>query len=171
MTKFNIQFTVNNNIKYVQSFKDIDTSELTPEEISELCQNLFKKIVNRLEEKNSVKKITTIIKPTSIKMFIENKPIKIHKFIDALLEVFKYLVDNNYINNEHNELKHNKKSKHYIFSDHNWLVKDNEKYRVQEYKGYYIFTNLSRWRIYLNASYLIKYFKLNKKIKIYNWPK
>jgi len=170
MSKFNVQLTVNNKIDYTQTFRDLDTSELTENEIADVFKNTFNLLIKKLEEKNQIKKVQTIIKPNSVKFFIENKEIKIKGFIDVLIETFKYLVDNKYINENKPSLKLKESNKNYIYNNYNWFTKKDHQWRALEYKGYYLYINLDRWHIHSYTIKLIDYFNVKSKIKIYNYP-
>jgi len=162
MTKFNIQFSVDNTIEYTKSFKI--HKDVNDVEIKELYMLLLKRLNEKMIEQQFVKPMQTIIRPTNVKIKIDKNTYKISRFRDALKRVFEYIVDNNYVE-KHTTLYITKNE--ILYSNKNFDLR----YKRYCYKGYYLNQYFTRTRMLKVINLLIDTFELQKNIKIKNWPK
>jgi len=170
MTKFNIQFSVDNELEFTKTFKTLNESELSSEEITELCKNLLVKLINKLEEKKVVEKTLTVLKPTNVIFKIDNVEYKLKTFTDAIKYVFEYLIDNDYINDEHDKFMFLNMQNKILYCKE----EDSHNYRIRRkhiYKGFVLEAEHKIITVYANIMLLINYFNIQDKLEVTNWPK
>jgi hypothetical protein len=164
MRKINIQISLSETIEYSRSFILTPDSNLTEEEIVELYKHVLNKVNKKLENKQITKQIQTIVRPYNIVFKIDGVKYRLEHFKDALILIFKYIVDNDLIKQQP-QLKFGK----------NRIIYDTKSFSLQYkhyvYKGYYLDQYFTRQRMIKVINLIIKTFKLENKIKIKNWPK
>ena len=164
MKKINIQISLSETIEYSRSFILTPDSNLTEKEIVELYKHVLNKVNKKLENKQITKQIQTIVRPYNIVFKIDGVKYRLEHFKDALILIFKYIVDNDLIKQQP-QLKFGK----------NRIIYDTKPFSLQYkhyvYKDYYLDQYFTRQRMIKIINLIIKTFKLENKIKIKNWPK
>jgi len=163
MKKYNIQFSIDNKKIWEQSFEKNDDS-YNNEEFKNGIIDILNNMIIELKNSNIINKTKTIVKPNGTIFKIDKNLYEINYFNDALKIMFKYLIDNKYINDKIFKIKD--------IHDKIFICKIENKCKLKQkytYKNFMINVKMSKNDIYNNIILLANLFRLEKKINFINW--